>query len=220
MTDPTQKNQDKPKSSEEHTQGQNGVTGVATKPSPYEHYWMPAGNERENRGRREWQRDKGNGRRRAVIGVIAVMTAVGALARRTDLLSFQPAGPAAPYKFDYRPHMAQVQHEIRQRWHPENSASHELISVHFTIHKNGEISNAGLDRVSNVSEADFVALKSVIESMPKLPPLPADAPDSVDVMFGVTPGLPPAAKPGVPSSAAKPGVAPAVKPGVPPAASH
>lgn len=92
-------------------------------------------------------------------------------------------GPFAPPQPSYAGFMKALEHDIKDHWHPPSSKDSVYVVINFKVHKNGEITNVGFDRMSKISDADAAALKSVIESMPSVPPLPEGAPESIDVNF-------------------------------------
>ncbi len=79
--------------------------------------------------------------------------------------------------------MGNLEKIIKKNWSPPAGTDSHKIILHFKVARNGEISKICFDRLSRQSEADAAALKSVIETMRTAPPLPAAAPESVDVQF-------------------------------------
>lgn len=83
---------------------------------------------------------------------------------------------------DFKPYMDALQASIKSHWKPPAGGDH-IVKVKFKVHKNGEISDLGFDRMSRSPEKDAAVMKAIIESMPSLPPLPEGSPENVDIMF-------------------------------------
>lgn len=118
--------------------------------------------------------------------MVAVLAALFfAVAGGVGYMKFAGVGPfkEATKEVDFGPYMAALQKQIKANWHPPDVHKDSIIQMHFKVHRNGELSDIGFDRMSRLSETDAAALKAVIEAMPALPPLPDGAPDNVDIGF-------------------------------------
>lgn len=166
---------------------------VITDPHAGEQDWMSACNELERHNRRKERQeylarqDRGKGRNKTIAIVAAAILAI--FATSFGLFSYVHMSQSSTKSVrneknvDFGPYMAKLNREIKSHWHPPKSDVSKRIRVHFKVSKNGEISDIGFDRLSRDAEADAAALKSVIESMPSVPPLPEGAPESVDINF-------------------------------------
>jgi TonB family protein len=89
---------------------------------------------------------------------------------------------AAQADVDFGPYMADLQRRIKKHWFPPKGNESKKVVVVFKVHSGGELSALRLDRSSGVAIADNAALKAVEDAAP-FRPLPAGAPDSVDIQF-------------------------------------
>jgi TonB family protein len=102
--------------------------------------------------------------------------------------STNKVGPKGPNtivdvpEVDFSAYMALLQRRIKSSWTPTKAPSSLVVKVQFSIHKGGELSNLHLIRTSGLSEADKRALAAVEDAAP-FAPLPAGAPESVDIEF-------------------------------------
>lgn len=83
---------------------------------------------------------------------------------------------------DFGPYMADLQRRIKKHWFPPKGNESKRVVVVFKVHSGGELSNLHLDHSSGVAIADNAALKAVEDAAP-FRPLPAGAPDAVDIQF-------------------------------------
>ena len=122
----------------------------------------------------------------AIASAMLLFSGLGAAACfQLGLFNHEPKAALAPVPsdVDFAPYMANLQREIKSHWHPPRSNESHHIQMLFTVARNGEISHVGFNRLSRQSEADAAALKSIVETMRSAPPLPAGAPESVNVEF-------------------------------------
>ncbi len=89
---------------------------------------------------------------------------------------------AAQADVDFGPYMADLQRRIKRAWFPPKGNESKRVVVVFKVHKGGELSHLRLDHSSGVAIADQAALKAVENAAP-FRPLPAGAPDDVDIQF-------------------------------------
>lgn len=89
---------------------------------------------------------------------------------------------AAQADVDFGPYMADLQRRIKRAWFPPKGTESRRVVVVFKIHRGGELSHLRLDRSSGVAIADQAALKAVENAAP-FRPLPAGAPEDVDIQF-------------------------------------
>lgn len=89
---------------------------------------------------------------------------------------------AAQADVDFGPYMADLQRRIKRAWFPPKGNESKRVVVVFKVHRGGELSHLRLDRGSGVAIADQAALKAVENAAP-FRPLPAGAPDDVDIQF-------------------------------------
>ena len=162
----------------------NDLMNIVVDPNASEHQWLSACNElnqlnEANQANKSIPRSTRKGR--AIHFVAASTILVSAIVGAANFLHFGPF--ASPPVISYQPYMVTIEKEMRSHWHPPHSGTSSKVALHFKIHKNGDLSDVGFDRMSRLSETDAAALKAVIESMPALPPLPPGAPESVDVQF-------------------------------------
>lgn len=147
----------------------------------------PVSAETERKPKRKWKIDGDD-----ILAVVIVSAAVAAAA-------FFHWGPFSLPKVDYHTYIVAVQKEIKSHWHPPKRDFSTVIKMHFKIQKNGEVTDVGFDRMSRLPDDDAAALKSLIASMPSLPPLPSGAAAPVDIDFtfeyNVSPGNAGSAKP-------------------------
>jgi len=78
--------------------------------------------------------------------------------------------------------MADLQRRIKKHWFPPKGNESKRVVVVFKVHSGGELSQLRLDHSSGVAIADQAALKAVEDAAP-FRPLPAGAPDAVDIQF-------------------------------------
>lgn len=83
---------------------------------------------------------------------------------------------------DFGPYMADLQRRIKKHWFPPKGNESKRVVVVFKVHSGGELSQLRLDHSSGVAIADQAALKAVEDAAP-FRPLPAGAPDAVDIQF-------------------------------------
>jgi TonB family protein len=83
---------------------------------------------------------------------------------------------------DFGPYMADLQRRIKKHWFPPKGNESKRVVVVFKVHSGGELSGLHLDHSSGVAIADNAALKAVEDAAP-FRPLPAGAPDAVDIQF-------------------------------------
>lgn len=89
---------------------------------------------------------------------------------------------AAQADVDFGPYMADLQRRIKRAWFPPKGNESKRVMVVFKIHRGGELSHLRIDRGSGVAIADQAALKAVENAAP-FRPLPAGAPEDVDIQF-------------------------------------
>jgi protein TonB len=78
--------------------------------------------------------------------------------------------------------MAELQRRIKKAWFPPKGQESMRVMVIFKVSKNGELSALRLQKSSGSSLADQAALKAVQDAAP-FRPLPAGAPEDVDIQF-------------------------------------
>lgn len=152
---------------------------IITNPHASEADWVSACHQLDKHEQKKARNQKKQPISKRAIGIISAL-ALGATIGASAIFHW---GPFAQPQINYGPYMTTVQREIKHHWHPPKSTQESTVAIHFKVHKNGELTDVGFDRMSRLSEVDAAALKSVIESMPALPPLPEGAPESVDVQF-------------------------------------
>jgi TonB family protein len=91
-----------------------------------------------------------------------------------------PAPPAADV--DFGPYMAELQRRIKQSWFPPRGNETKRVVTRFKVHSNGSFDNIKVCRSSGISRCDAAALAAVENSGP-FKPLPAGAPENVDIEF-------------------------------------
>ena len=102
-----------------------------------------------------------------------------------------PANPAAKpqvEEVDFGPLMKEVQRAIKSKWQPPPSARSLKTRVSFTLFKDGKVQGLKTRVSSGESEFDRAALKAVenaLDQEGKLCPLPANAPDYIDIEFSL-----------------------------------
>jgi Ca-activated chloride channel family protein len=116
----------------------------------------------------------------------------------TDTLAVVPVVPSAPMAepaaesnrgnssaaqadVDFGPYMADVQRRIKKQWFPAKGNESKRVVTTFKVNSDGSISDARIDRSSGVALADRAALDAVNKTTMR--PLPAGAPQSVDIQF-------------------------------------
>jgi TonB family protein len=152
---------------------------IITNPHASEAEWVSACHQLDKHEQRKAGKEKKQPVSKRAIGIVSTLI-LGATVGASAIFHW---GPFAEPKINYGPYMTAVQQDIKSHWHPPTSTQGSTVAIHFKVHKNGELTDVGFDRLSRLSEVDAAALKSVIESMPALPPLPEGAPESVDVEF-------------------------------------
>lgn len=105
-----------------------------------------------------------------------------ATVRTTAAVSANGIGMSANSEPAFGPYMADVQRRIKRAWFPPTGNETKRVTVTFRIHRNGEMSNQSLDKSSGAAIADQAALLAVKNAAP-FRPLPAGAPDVVDIQF-------------------------------------
>jgi TonB family protein len=163
---------------------------IITNPHASEAEWVSACHQLDKHEQRNARKEKKQPISKRALGIISALI-LGATVGASAIFHW---GPFAEPKINYGPYMTTVQREIKSHWHPPTSTLGSTVAIHFKVHKNGELTDVGFDRMSRLSEVDAAALKSVIESMPALPPLPEGAPESVDVQFHFDYNVSPKAK--------------------------
>src|SRR5262249_7067169 len=89
---------------------------------------------------------------------------------------------AAQADVDFGPYMADLQRRIKRAWFPPKGTESRRVMVVFKVHRGGELSHLRLERSAGIAIADQAALKAVENAAP-FRPLPAGAPDDVDIQF-------------------------------------
>lgn len=89
---------------------------------------------------------------------------------------------AAQADVDFGPYMADLQRRIKRAWFPPKGYEDKRVVVVFKIHRGGELSHLRLDHSSGVPIADEAALNAV-QKAAKFRPLPAGAPEDVDIQY-------------------------------------
>ncbi len=89
---------------------------------------------------------------------------------------------AAQADVDFGPYMADLQRRIKKHWFPPKGNESKRVMVIFKVHTDGTMSNLRIDRSSGVAVADKAALDAVENAAP-FRPLPAGAPQDVDIQF-------------------------------------
>lgn len=92
-----------------------------------------------------------------------------------------PSGTAQA-DVDFGPYMADLQRRIKRAWFPPKGYEDKRVVVVFKVHRGGELSHLRLDHSSGVTVADEAALNAV-QKAAKFRPLPAGAPDDVDIQY-------------------------------------
>ena len=83
---------------------------------------------------------------------------------------------------DFGPYMADLQRRIKKHWFPPKGQESKRVMVIFKVHTGGELSDLRIDHSSGLQIADKAALDAVQNAAP-FRPLPAGAPDAVDIQF-------------------------------------
>ncbi|HEY9676563.1 MAG TPA: tetratricopeptide repeat protein [Drouetiella sp.] len=81
---------------------------------------------------------------------------------------------------DLAPYLYSIQQEIKSHWQPPKSEKSQSTTLQFDVARNGKVSNAAAVQSSG-NPYTQAALKALRDS--KLPPLPAEAPDSISLNF-------------------------------------
>jgi TonB family protein len=87
-----------------------------------------------------------------------------------------------PSQAKFTQYMAQLQADIKSRWHPPRMGKFNRVVVVFKIHRDGSVTHLRLDKASELEGSNASALKAVSE-LPKAKPLPPGAPKDVDIQF-------------------------------------
>ena len=97
-----------------------------------------------------------------------------------------PGGSAFDQDFEYAYYVQQMLGRIHQHWQRVAVRGTAIVTIQFTILKDGSLSNAGVEQTSGVSVLDRAALRAVLLADP-MPPLPNSYPrDSVGVHLRFT----------------------------------
>lgn len=83
---------------------------------------------------------------------------------------------------DFGPYMAAMQKAVKQQWFPPKGSESKRTVAFWKVMNDGTITNVRLDKSSGDAKVDAASLKAV-RSVGKFRPLPAGAPDSVDIQF-------------------------------------
>lgn len=83
---------------------------------------------------------------------------------------------------DFSKYMSDLQRRIKRCWFPTRDTQSLRIKVMFKIHSDGQMSNLRLSAPSHNALADQAALSAVQNASP-FAPLPAGAPENVDIEF-------------------------------------
>jgi len=89
---------------------------------------------------------------------------------------------AARADVDFGPYMADLQRRIKRAWFPPKGNESKRVKVVFKVHRDGQMTNLRMVTSSGLTIADQAALKAVENAAP-FRPLPAGAPDDVDIEF-------------------------------------
>ncbi|MBX9694754.1 MAG: TonB C-terminal domain-containing protein, partial [Cyanobacteria bacterium] len=92
-----------------------------------------------------------------------------------------PFKPVAKGEVDFGPYMAKLQRTLKARWSPPKRNFTHRERVVFKIDKNGHLSNVRMTYSNGDAETKQAALDSC--KIANVDPLPAGAPDSVDILF-------------------------------------
>ena len=99
-----------------------------------------------------------------------------------------PAGAGEPSaggdsdEVDFGSYLADMQRRIKKAWFPPKGNESKRISLKFKISKSGEVSRIRLVESSGLQIADAAAI-TAIETAAPFAPLPAGAPDQVEIKF-------------------------------------
>jgi TonB family protein len=83
---------------------------------------------------------------------------------------------------DFSRYMAELQRKIKRQWFPPKGPESNRIRVLFQVSRDGTMSGLKLVNSSGNALADKAATNAVETAQP-FPPLPAGAPESVDIEF-------------------------------------
>lgn len=83
---------------------------------------------------------------------------------------------------DFGPYMAAMQKAVKKHWFPPRGSESKHTVVLWKIQNDGTITNVRLDKSSGSPNVDEASLKAV-RALGKFRPLPAGAPDSIDIQF-------------------------------------
>lgn len=162
----------------------DALKDIVNDPNSKEEAWLSAAHILNQQEANNSQNTKNRKIKLAIILAIVAVFSTGIAANLNptigNMLPFLQVGQR---DVDFSPYMHAVETAIKKNWKPEMSSTDHLIKVHFKVMKNGEIKDLGFDRMSHVSNQDTAAIKAIIDAMPSLPPLPAGAPDDVDISF-------------------------------------
>lgn len=92
------------------------------------------------------------------------------------------AGGGDPGEVDFGAYLAEMQKRIKKAWFPPKGNESKRISLKFKISKSGDVSRIRLVESSGLQIADAAAITAV-ESAAPFPPLPAGAPDQIEIKF-------------------------------------
>lgn len=87
-----------------------------------------------------------------------------------------------PEDVDFGPYMAMMQKAVKRQWFPPKGNESKRVVAFWKVKNDGTIYGVRIDKSSGVPAADQAALNAV-RKVGKLRPLPAGAPDSVDIQF-------------------------------------
>lgn len=90
--------------------------------------------------------------------------------------------PASAAKVDFGPYMKELQHQIKQSWHPPRNWESKHVTVLFKVWRDGTLTDLRLDKKSGSLLADEAALEAVQRTAP-FARLPNEAPKNVDISF-------------------------------------
>jgi TonB family protein len=84
---------------------------------------------------------------------------------------------------DFSLYMANLQRLIKKHWFPPKDSASRTLRVTFKISREGRMSNLQLSRGTGIGIADTAGLDAVEAAAPFFKPLPAGAPEAVDIEF-------------------------------------
>ncbi len=163
------------------SESRDDLMNIITDPNSPEEKWLSACNSLANNSQIPDKRSTPRRKRSYHVAMLSISAVI--LCAVIGILAATHWGSSARPQVDYHQYIVAMQREIRSHWRPPANTQSSRVTIHLKLLRSGDITDVGFDRMSRLSEVDAAALKSVVESIPALPPLPKASPESVDVQF-------------------------------------